>query len=40
VEDEYKRLSITLRNIIDHLAACISATTLVTINRISYTGVR
>ena len=38
--DEYQRLSTTLRNIIDHLAACISATTLVTINRISYTGVR
>jgi CRP-like cAMP-binding protein len=40
VEAEYKRLSTTLRNIIDHLAACISATTLVTINRISYTGIR
>jgi len=40
VEAEYKRLSTTLRNIIDHLAACISATTLVTINRISYTDIR
>jgi CRP-like cAMP-binding protein len=37
---EYKRLSATLRNIIEHLAACISATTLVTINRVSRSGIR
>jgi CRP-like cAMP-binding protein len=40
IEAEHKRLSITLRNIIEHLAACISATTLVTINRISHSGIR
>jgi CRP-like cAMP-binding protein len=32
MESEYRRLSATLRNIIEHLAACISATTLITIN--------
>jgi len=37
---EYKRLSATLRNIIEHLAACISATTLVTINRVGQSGIR
>jgi CRP-like cAMP-binding protein len=30
LENEYRRLSATLRNIIEHLAACISATTLIT----------
>ena len=40
IEAEHKRLSITLRNIIEHLAACISATTLVTINRINRSGIR
>lgn len=37
---EHKRLSATLRNIIEHLAACISATTLVTIHRVSRSGIR
>jgi len=37
---EYKRLSTTLRNIIEHLAACISATTLVTIHRVSQSSLR
>ena len=37
---EYKRLSATLRNIIEHLGACISATTLVTINRVGQSGIR
>jgi CRP-like cAMP-binding protein len=32
MEIEYRRLSATMRNIIEHLAACISATTLITIN--------
>jgi CRP-like cAMP-binding protein len=34
MEAEHRGLSTTLRNILEHLAACISATTLVTINRI------
>jgi hypothetical protein len=34
METEHRGLSTTLRNILEHLAACISATTLVTINRI------
>jgi Cyclic nucleotide-binding domain len=38
MEAEYRRLSTTLRNIIEHLAACISATTLVTINAIKKSG--
>ena len=38
IENEHRRLSGTLRNIIEHLAACISATTLVTINRIRDSG--
>jgi CRP-like cAMP-binding protein len=38
IENEHRRLSATLRNIIEHLAACISATTLVTINRIRNSG--
>jgi CRP-like cAMP-binding protein len=38
LENEHRRLSPTLRNIIEHLAACISATTLVTINRIANSG--
>jgi hypothetical protein len=40
ITSEYKRLSATLRNIIEHLAACISATTLVTINRVGQAGIR
>ena len=36
---EHKRLSATLRNIIEHLAACISATTLVTIYTIRKSGI-
>ncbi len=40
IEAEYKRLSATLRNIIKHLAACISATTLVTIHRVDRSGIR
>jgi CRP-like cAMP-binding protein len=32
---EHRSLSATLRNIVEHLAACISATTLVTMNRMS-----
>jgi hypothetical protein len=40
ITSEYKRLSATLRNIIEHLAACISATTLVTINRVGQSGIR
>lgn len=40
IETEHKRLSTTLRNIIEHLAACISATTLVTINRVHRSGIR
>jgi CRP-like cAMP-binding protein len=32
LEAEYRRLSATLKNIIEHLAACISATTLITVN--------
>jgi len=36
---EHKRLSATLRNIIEHLAACISATTLVTIHTIRKSGI-
>jgi CRP-like cAMP-binding protein len=39
IETEYRRLSVTLRHLIDHLAACISATTLVTINRIRNSGI-
>jgi len=39
IESEYKRLSATLRNIIEHLAACISATTLVTIHTIRKSGI-
>jgi len=38
IELEHRRLSTTLRNIIEHLAACISATTLVTINRVNKSG--
>jgi CRP-like cAMP-binding protein len=40
MEAEHRRLSTTLRNIIEHLAACISATTLVTINRVNKSGIR
>ncbi|MCU0591443.1 MAG: DUF4388 domain-containing protein [Desulfobacterales bacterium] len=40
IATEYKQLSATLRNIIEYLAACISATTLVTINRVSQSGIR
>jgi CRP-like cAMP-binding protein len=40
IEAEHRRISTTLRNIIEHLAACISATTLVTINRINKSGIR
>ena len=36
---EHKRLSATLRNIIEHLVACISATTLVTIYTIRKSGI-
>ena len=36
---EHKRLSATLRNLIEHLAACISATTLVTIHTIRKSGI-
>jgi hypothetical protein len=39
LEAEHRRLSTTLRNVIEHLAACISATTLVTINAIRKSGV-
>lgn len=39
IEIEHRRLSATLRNIIEHLAACISATTLVTINRVNKSGI-
>ena len=39
IEFEHRRLSTTLRNIIEHLAACISATTLVTINRVNKSGI-
>jgi len=39
IETEHRRLSTTLRNIIEHLAACISATTLVTINRVNKSGI-
>jgi CRP-like cAMP-binding protein len=38
IEAEHRRLSVTLRNLIEHLAACISATTLVTMNTISRSG--
>jgi CRP-like cAMP-binding protein len=38
IESEHRRLSPTLRNIIEHLAACISATTLVTINSVRKSG--
>jgi CRP-like cAMP-binding protein len=39
IENEHRRLSATLRNIIEHLAACISATTLVTINSVRKSGI-
>ncbi len=39
IEAEHHRLSGTLRNIIGHLAACISATTLVTITRVGKAGI-
>jgi hypothetical protein len=39
IQAEHRRLSPTLRNIIEHLAACISATTLVTINAIRKSGI-
>ena len=39
IEVEHRRLSATLRNIIEHLAACISATTLVTITRVGKAGI-
>jgi len=39
IEAEHRRLSGTLRNIIEHLAACISATTLVTITRVDKAGI-
>lgn len=39
IEAEHRRLSATLRNIIEHLAACISATTLVTITRVDKAGI-
>jgi CRP-like cAMP-binding protein len=39
IESEHRRLSSTLRNIIEHLAACISATTLVTINCVRKAGI-
>jgi CRP-like cAMP-binding protein len=39
IEAEHRRLSATLRNIIEHLAACISATTLVTITRVGKAGI-
>jgi CRP-like cAMP-binding protein len=39
IVSEHKRLSATLRNIIEHLAACISATTLVTIHTIRKSGI-
>jgi len=39
IESEHRRLSPTLRNIIEHLAACISATTLVTINSVRKSGI-
>jgi CRP-like cAMP-binding protein len=38
IEAEHRRLSTTLRNIIGHLGACISATTLVTITRVAKSG--
>ncbi len=38
VESEHRRLSPTLRHIIEHLAACISATTLVTMNLYNRSG--
>jgi CRP-like cAMP-binding protein len=38
VESEHRRLSPTLRHIIEHLAACISATTLVTMNLYQRSG--
>jgi CRP-like cAMP-binding protein len=39
IMSEHKRLSLTLRNIIEHLAACISATTLVTIHTVRKSGI-
>lgn len=39
IESEHRKLSATLRNIIEHLAACISATTLVTINSVRKSGI-
>ncbi len=39
IETEHRQLSPTLRNVIEHIAACISATTLVTINAIRKSGV-
>lgn len=38
IESEHRRLSSTLRHIIEHLAACISATTLVTMNLYNRSG--
>jgi CRP-like cAMP-binding protein len=39
ISHEHQRLSATLRNMIDHLAACISATTLVTIHAVRQSGI-
>ena len=39
IEAEHRRISGTLKNIIEHLAACISATTLVTITRVAKSGI-
>ncbi len=39
IESEHRKLSATLRNIVEHLAACISATTLVTINSVRKSGI-
>lgn len=38
IESEHRQLSSTLRHIIEHLAACISATTLVTMNLYNRSG--
>lgn len=39
IEAEHRRMSMTLRNIVGHLGACISATTLVTITRVAKSGI-
>jgi CRP-like cAMP-binding protein len=38
IEGEHRHLSSTLRNLIEHLAACISATTLITMNQFKAPG--